>query len=430
MTAYRLKLTRVNNLKLAVSTRLPAQFLGGTGMTVTRTNGVYTIDMDVDEVASVLEPIVLARANHTGTQLASTISDFSEATDDRVSSLLVAGDNVTLTYDDVANTLTIDASGSGVLTPPQGRTTLSSATPVTTADVTGATSIYYAPDSGRYCPVYNGTVTAMRDFTSSSTDQVGQTLALDNNAAHTGYHQSGKNFYLFLADVAGTLYWGTGPAWSSDTVVGTGAGTSELEWFEGRWVNKVSMTLRHGSASGNTVTVPARQGTCVAGFRATADGQASDTYTKRLLSNIYARDMRQLLRRDTTDSWTWSTGTYHQVNASAANQVETFCCLSTMSVFLHHKAIPLNDNSTMRIVYAGIGINSATVQSATVAAFARIADTTVVSQSPEADYTGFAPLGYTTWVMLEKGAGAGTQTWFGDGGGTDFSSGMAGYIWM
>jgi len=53
------------------------------------------------------------RANHTGTQLASTISDFSEAVDDRVATLLTAGTNITLTYNDVANTLTIDSTGGG-----------------------------------------------------------------------------------------------------------------------------------------------------------------------------------------------------------------------------------------------------------------------------------------------------------------------------
>lgn len=57
---------------------------------------------------------LLARANHTGTQLASTISDFSEATDDRVAALLVAGTNILLTYNDGANTLTIDNTASGV----------------------------------------------------------------------------------------------------------------------------------------------------------------------------------------------------------------------------------------------------------------------------------------------------------------------------
>lgn len=52
-----------------------------------------------------------AAASHT--QAASTITDFAEAVDDRVNSLLVAGSNVTLTYNDAANTLTIAASGGG-----------------------------------------------------------------------------------------------------------------------------------------------------------------------------------------------------------------------------------------------------------------------------------------------------------------------------
>lgn len=54
-----------------------------------------------------------ARANHTGTQTAATISDFSEAVDDRVAALLVQGSNVTLTYNDAANTLTIASTAVG-----------------------------------------------------------------------------------------------------------------------------------------------------------------------------------------------------------------------------------------------------------------------------------------------------------------------------
>lgn len=41
------------------------------------------------------------------------VSGLSEAIDDRVAALLVAGANVTLTYDDTANTLTIASSGGG-----------------------------------------------------------------------------------------------------------------------------------------------------------------------------------------------------------------------------------------------------------------------------------------------------------------------------
>ena len=47
---------------------------------------------------------------------ASQVTDMSEAVDDRVNSLLVAGDNVSITYNDGANTLTIDADLSGDIT--------------------------------------------------------------------------------------------------------------------------------------------------------------------------------------------------------------------------------------------------------------------------------------------------------------------------
>jgi len=50
-----------------------------------------------------------AASSHTHT--ASDVTDFSEAVDDRVTNLLVAGENIALNYDDNANSLTIDASG-------------------------------------------------------------------------------------------------------------------------------------------------------------------------------------------------------------------------------------------------------------------------------------------------------------------------------
>lgn len=54
-----------------------------------------------------------ARANHTGTQAASTIIDLTETMQDLMNTTLVAGANVTKTYDDGAGTITIAASGGG-----------------------------------------------------------------------------------------------------------------------------------------------------------------------------------------------------------------------------------------------------------------------------------------------------------------------------
>lgn len=48
----------------------------------------------------------LARANHTGTQTASTISDFNEAAQDAVGGILGSG----LTYTDASNTITVDST--------------------------------------------------------------------------------------------------------------------------------------------------------------------------------------------------------------------------------------------------------------------------------------------------------------------------------
>jgi hypothetical protein len=50
------------------------------------------------------------RATHTGSQTAATISNFAEAVDDRVAALVVAGANMTITYDDGAGTLTFAAA--------------------------------------------------------------------------------------------------------------------------------------------------------------------------------------------------------------------------------------------------------------------------------------------------------------------------------
>lgn len=60
---------------------------------------------------------LLARANHTGTQLSTTISDFTEAAQDAVAASLVPGANVAINYDDAANTITIASSGGGGAAP-------------------------------------------------------------------------------------------------------------------------------------------------------------------------------------------------------------------------------------------------------------------------------------------------------------------------
>lgn len=55
-----------------------------------------------------------ARTPTAHTHTAAAITDFSEAVDDEVATLLVAGTNITITYNDAANTLTIASTASGL----------------------------------------------------------------------------------------------------------------------------------------------------------------------------------------------------------------------------------------------------------------------------------------------------------------------------
>jgi hypothetical protein len=64
-------------------------------------------------VSSDIQTQLDAKAASSHTHTASQVTDFSEAVDDRTAALLVAGTNVTITYDDGAGTITIDAAGGG-----------------------------------------------------------------------------------------------------------------------------------------------------------------------------------------------------------------------------------------------------------------------------------------------------------------------------
>jgi hypothetical protein len=87
----------------------------GLGTAATQASTAFAASVHTHAIADVtgLQTAIDGKAATSHTHAASAITDFSEAVDDRVNSLLVAGSNVTLTYDDGANTLTIASTGGG-----------------------------------------------------------------------------------------------------------------------------------------------------------------------------------------------------------------------------------------------------------------------------------------------------------------------------
>lgn len=274
----------------------------------------------------------------------------------------------------------------------QGRVTLTSNVAVTVADVVAIKAFLTA---GVY-PIFNGDSWVACDLAE-------QTLELD-----AGHHLAGKNFPIFAALVSGVAYFGTGPAWTSDTVRGSSGG--DVEHLNGRRVNKSAMSLR---ASGGTVTVPAHQALLVGDFRAVADGQAVDSAAKRLLRNEYNQVPRAGAVVDTEPKWPYAAAVFRQAHNNPANQVEMLLEADTL-VTAEAASVVVNEAyetvADFRTVLSGIGIDSSTVNSAhsRFASCSRLMAVTALSK-----YEGYPGAGYHTIRWLERGNGADLQQWFG-----------------
>ncbi len=186
---------------------------------------------------------------------------------------------------------------------------------------TARTTVYYHPYCHNQIPVWDG-----NGWNFQQIPDAGFSSALDSTAAHTGYHQSGKVFDLFYANVAGTLYFGTGPAWTNNT---TRAAATALTYKGGLRVNNTTMTMKFDATS-STVSVPTNQATYLGTFSATADGTtkfytggsaSGGTAALLHLWNMYNRRMFTSAVIDTGTPYAYTTAAWRQMRGSAAMQV-------------------------------------------------------------------------------------------------------------
>lgn len=215
--------------------------------------------------------------------------------------------------------LAINASSTtAAILPPQGRLTLTSATPILTTEVVSATSVYYTPFVGNLVPLYNGA-----NFVNTTFAEL--TLAL------VASHALSTIYDVFIFSDSGTVRVGTGPGWSVSTAGagarGTGAGSTQLARLNGLLTNAQSMTARNGS---NTYTVAGNYGLYVGSiFIDGTAGQVTchNTYgqsRKWGVWNAFNRQRIYLKAGDTTASWVYTTNTIRSSNNLAANSLTVF----------------------------------------------------------------------------------------------------------
>lgn len=310
-----------------------------------------------------------------------------------------------------ASTITFSSSASvvgGPILDQSGRLTLTTGVPVLTTDVTAATTLYFTPYKGNRCALYNGT-----GWTIGTFSEVSQTLA-DGSKSPAAASPSTVYDIFGWADGGTTFRATRGPAWSSATSRGTGAGTSELEMLHGVWVNKHAITNGPAAQRGVYLGTIQTSGTGTNGqlnmmFAPTP--AAGGTDNRLDVWNMFNRVTVTSLCRDSTNTWTYSTATTRSANNSTSNRVTAVFGLSEDAVGARY-VVPVTSTTSNSMARVGVGRDVTN-------AFDGIPG----QISTQSGSSGFQVIGHDSgqpvgigshfFQALER-AELGTVTWYGD----------------
>ncbi len=274
-------------------------------------------------------------------------------------------------------------------TVPGGRLTLTSGLPVTTGDVTGATTVYYVPFLHNKIDLWDG-----GSWVTVAYSQVTQAL---------GTITSGRPYDVF-GYLSGRTLATEILAWTNDTTRATG-----ISLQDGRYAKTGDKTRLY-----------------LGTFYTTSATTTEDSAAKRFLWNAYNRVSRRLVVVDTTDSWTYGTAAWRYANNSAANRVEYVCGLDSGPVTA--TAVGNGSCTSSQAFSFGVGVDSNTANSAQVRFEASGAVVSAVHSYTYAAYAG-APAGvgfhYVAWVEYCR---APTPTVYGDIGTVTIQSGLTAHV--
>lgn len=256
------------------------------------------------------------------------------------------------------------------------RLSLTTGVPVTTSDVVAATTLYCTPYKGNRIGLYNGS--AWVNYTSAEFS-----LAL-------GTLTSGKPYDVFCYQNSGvpTLEF---LVWTNDTTRATA-----LAYNNGILIKSGDATRRY-----------------LGTFYTTATTTTEDSLAKRYLWNYYNRVRREMYVAEATASWNYTTATWRQANASAANQLNFIVGVPEDIVTANVTGSVANSAGSGVAVGVAIGLDNTTTPlknynvNGTFIAVVRQPVLANVSILPGAGRH------YLAWLEYSQ-AGTGTTTWTGN----------------
>lgn len=272
-----------------------------------------------------------------------------------------------------------------------GRLSLTTGTPVTSADVTGATTLYYTPYNGSRIAIYN-TSTSLWELLSFTEKSIGTTGGT-----------ASKPHDVFGVKSAGMLALEL-LAWTDDTTRATGLTTQD------------GVYVKSGDASRRYLGTVYLDGS----------KQIDDSLTSRHVWNVQNRVERPFSRQEGTNSWTYNNANLRQVNSSASNQFSMVVGLNEDRVTAS-AVLSGYSGSAAQGMATGFGLDSTSAMASGCISQYKVTHTANYTLSVSAHFSDFVGVGKHYLAWLESGDSS-TVTFLGDNGGVTYDSGIVGSI--
>lgn len=296
-----------------------------------------------------------------------------------------------------ATSLLVDISSPWILSDGEalqtmdGRLTLTTALPVTTADVTAAATFYYTPYKGNRVALFDGNRWKAYSFSELS-------LAITCTAA---------NMYdIWLYDNAGTL--------TLDTLI---------------WTNTTTRATALVTQNGVLSKTGALTRRYLGSFYCTSTNATTSSFANRHIWNYYNRVPLPMRNApETADNWTYSTATVRQANANTANQLSFVIGVAEVALDARITASASNGNVGVPF-QVGVGLDTT---SAFTTGFQNPYSGSNAVDHPItlfAQLVAYPAVGYHFASWNEWSTATPTTTWRGDNGAATITqSGISGEI--
>ncbi len=261
-------------------------------------------------------------------------------------------------------------------TQPGGRLTLTSGTPVTASDVTGATTLYYTPYVHDTIVLWDGA--RWRPVTFAETSLALGTMTANANYDVFGYLSGGA---LALEKLV----------WTSDT-----ARATAVTIQDGRYCKSGDKTRLY-----------------LGTFRSTSTTATEDSVQRRLLWNTYNRTERPVAVATTSSSWSYASAAWRAADNSNGNRAEVVCGLQISLIRIVLQVV-MQPGSNGGAAQVGVGEDTAaSVDAAFVGRYAAFnANALNIIVIGGGVLSKIVPLGYHFYQWVES-AESGTTSFFG-----------------